>query len=113
MIARTMVIVRAPGSEDTPMVKIANRLLDTMGFSVGTHIEVIYQQGQIIIKLINENEFNNVQKSGPLATPAAPVSKTTAVESQGAGCAKREFAYSQGNPTPLRFSSVYRNILAR
>ena len=68
MTLRRMVVTRAPGSDDKPMVKIANRLLETMGFEIGAPIEVAYREGVITItKLeINDRQGHNVGKLYPL-----------------------------------------------
>ena len=47
---RKMVITLAPGSEDTPMLCLAEPILAFAGFELGTPVEVIYEQGLIRIK---------------------------------------------------------------
>ncbi|OGJ54792.1 hypothetical protein A2880_03395 [Candidatus Peribacteria bacterium RIFCSPHIGHO2_01_FULL_49_38] len=70
MTVRHMKVVRTPGTTDTPMVKIANQMLEAMEFTIGTTIEVTYQQGIISIRKVNEKyEPNNLQ-----GQPVSPVS---------------------------------------
>jgi hypothetical protein len=47
-----MVVVRAPGTNNKPMIRITNELLTNAGFSIGTKIEVTYEKGIITIKKI-------------------------------------------------------------
>lgn len=62
MITKCMTISRAPGTENTPMVKIANRTLDAMGFGIGASVVVAYEQERnvISISLGTKHESNNV-----------------------------------------------------
>ena len=62
MITKHMTISRAPGTENTPMVKIANRTLDAMGFGIGAAVVVAYEQERnvISISLRTKHESSNV-----------------------------------------------------
>lgn len=74
MTIRMMTVVRTPGTDNKPMVKIANQLLLTMGFAIGVPIEVTYEQGLISIRRLDNNyePNNNLQApSGPVAISAA------------------------------------------
>lgn len=69
MTTKRITVTRAPGTDRTPMVKLANQLLDTMGFAIGAPIEVVYQRGIITLRIINY--ANSVQtSSGPFSLPA-------------------------------------------
>ena len=57
-LIRRMSVVRTPGTEDKPMIRIANRFLSDAGFKIGSTVEVSYQSGVIIIKKLNEHESN-------------------------------------------------------
>lgn len=69
MTTRRMVIVRAPGTDRNPMVRITNSFLERSGFKVGTPIEVSYQRGLITIKKLHEN--NNTDVSAPPAAASS------------------------------------------
>jgi len=56
---RKMVVVRAPGSDDTPMIRITNKLLADVGFEIGTGIEVSYRKDKITIKKLDKNYERN------------------------------------------------------
>ena len=62
MITKNMTISRAPGTENTPMVKIANRTLDAMGFKIGSKVVVAYEyeseRNVISISLRTNHESN-------------------------------------------------------
>lgn len=66
MITKTMTISRAPGTENMPMVKIANRALDAMGFNIGSKVVVAYERERnvISISLRTNHESNNVSTPG-------------------------------------------------
>ena len=66
-LIRRMSVVRTPGTEDRPMIRIANRFLSDAGFEIGGTVEVHYQNGVIIIKKLNEHESNNIQKADSVA----------------------------------------------
>jgi len=57
-IIRKMSVTRTPGTDKTPMVRITNNLLTKTGFTLGTHIEVSYEQNIIIIKKLT-HEHNS------------------------------------------------------
>lgn len=70
MTTKRITVTRAPGTDRTPMVKLANQLLATMGFAIGAPIEVVYQRGVITLRIVNH--ANNLQtSSGPLSLSAA------------------------------------------
>ena len=52
-IIRLMHVVRAPGTNDRPAIRLANKWLTENGFNVGTPIEVTYTKGIITIRKIN------------------------------------------------------------
>ena len=64
-IVRRMIVYRAPCTNDSPMIRIANKMLADMGFKVGTRIEVSYAKGIITIKKIN-HENRLLPKALPL-----------------------------------------------
>lgn len=66
MITKHMTVTRAPGTERTPMVKIANSALDAMGFNIGSKVVVAYEQERnvISISLKTNYESNNVSAPG-------------------------------------------------
>jgi hypothetical protein len=49
---RRMVIVRAPGTNNKPMIRISNNILAHAGFTIGTRIEITYERDIITIKKI-------------------------------------------------------------
>ena len=49
---RSMVVVRAPGTSNKPMLRVSNRLLTNAGFNIGTAIEVTYERSIITIRKI-------------------------------------------------------------
>lgn len=51
---RRMVVVRAPSTNNKPMIRISNNLLVHVGFTIGTPIEVIYERGIITIKKLHK-----------------------------------------------------------
>lgn len=67
MITKHMTISRAPGTENTPMVKIANHTLDAMGFGIGAAVVVAYEQERnvISISLRTKYEQRNVLSKAP------------------------------------------------
>lgn len=55
MTRREMIIGYCPGKKElTPMIRISNKILTTVGLEVGTKIEVTYEQNIITIKKIDE-----------------------------------------------------------
>lgn len=48
-IERAMVVVRAPSTNNKPMIRITNELVSTSGFDIGTAILVSYQRDIITI----------------------------------------------------------------
>ncbi len=57
---RRMVIVRAPGTIDIPMLRISNSFLAGAGFEINTRIEVFYEKGRITItKLASEHHASH------------------------------------------------------
>ena len=70
MTTKHITVTRAPGTDRTPMVKLANQLLAAMGFAIGAPIEVVYQRGVITLRIVNY--ANSIQSpSGPFSLPAA------------------------------------------
>lgn len=64
MTVRRMVIVRAPGTQKNPMVRISNSFLVLAGFKIGTPIEISYQQSVITIKKLDSSyEHCNLPES--------------------------------------------------
>ena len=74
MTVRKMLIVRAPGTDRNPMLRISNSFLLLAGFKVGTAIEVSYQPGLITIKKISNHDYHSTKVSAPKprTSPAAP-----------------------------------------
>ena len=62
MTVRRMVVVRSPGTDRRPEIRISNTWLLLAGFVVGTPIEVFYNRGVITIRTIREHEQRNIQK---------------------------------------------------
>ena len=58
MTKRKMSVVRAPGTYNTPMIRIINNILGTEGFIIGTPIEVSYLPERITIKKVNKSNEN-------------------------------------------------------
>jgi antitoxin component of MazEF toxin-antitoxin module len=58
-----MSVVRTPGTNDKPMIRIANKFLADANFSIGSTVEVSYERNIIIIKKLNKHEYNNLQKA--------------------------------------------------
>ena len=83
MTVRNMTVVRTPGTDSKPMVKIANQLLLTMGFAIGVPIEVTYERGLISIR----RSDNNYEPNNNLQTPSSPiaVSATPCADDAGEG----------------------------
>ena len=54
MTARQMTIVRAPSTNNTPMLRIVNKTLRAMGFDIGTAVAVSYRPGVIVIKKVTK-----------------------------------------------------------
>lgn len=52
-VVRKMVVIRAPGTNDKPAIRIVNKWLVEAGFVIGTQIEVSYQPDIITIKKLN------------------------------------------------------------
>jgi len=64
LLSRKMSVVRTPGTNDKPMIRIANKFLADANFSIGSTVEVSYERNIIIIKKLNKQyEFNNIQKA--------------------------------------------------
>jgi len=57
---RRMKVLRAPGTDNKPMIRISNNFLVNAGFSIGTKVEVSYCRGIIVITRINNknHEYN-------------------------------------------------------
>ncbi len=53
-LTRRMLVVRTPGTDNKPMIRIANRFLSDAGFTIGSTVEVLYRRGVIIIKKLNK-----------------------------------------------------------
>lgn len=86
MTVRTMVVVRSPGTDATPMLKVANRLPQVYGFDIGAAIEVTYQPGIINVRLIDTNHADSIQ-TPPLVSRGtkAKLIRHTADRPSGAG----------------------------
>ena len=79
MTVRRMVVVRSPGTETRPEIRISNSWLLLAGFTVGASIEVAYQKNKIIITKIETNHEHNLQKpKRPFSVPTAQASGATA-----------------------------------
>ena len=59
---RKMSVVRTPGTDNKPMIRIANNFLAGADFSIGSTVEVSYGHNIIIIKKITKHEHNNIQE---------------------------------------------------
>src|SRR3989344_701055 len=70
MTVRRMTIVRSPGTDSTPMLKISNLLLPIMGFAIGAPVMVAYQPGIITVKILN-HEHQLQKSSSPISLPSA------------------------------------------
>lgn len=68
---RKMRIIRAPGTDAKPMIRIVNKFITDASFTIGTNIEVSYQPGVITINKIKNNEYSNLQKSSDTASASA------------------------------------------
>ncbi len=76
MITKTMTISRAPGTERTPMVKIANSALDAMGFRIGSKVVVAYERERNVINISLKNNYeSNIQKSPVALSAQTPASR--------------------------------------
>ncbi len=76
MTVRRMKVVRSPGSETRPEIRISNSWLFPAGFGVGTPIEVTYQKDKIIIRKLedkHESNFLQGQPAGPIPIPTNSV----------------------------------------
>jgi hypothetical protein len=93
MTVRRMTVVRSPGTMDTPMVKIANQLLETIGFNMGTPIEVTYRQGEIVIKTLR-NQYGSNQ----LQQPAGPITNSTASDTADTKASAGNERVGESNP---------------
>lgn len=51
---RRMVVVRAPGTDNKAMIRISNNMLASVGFTIGTPIEITYERGVITIKKLHK-----------------------------------------------------------
>lgn len=67
-LTRTMSVVRTPGTDNKPMIRIANNFLADADFSIGSTVEVSYQHNIIIIKKI-KHEYN-IQETNPVSVPS-------------------------------------------
>jgi len=58
-MTRKMTIIRAPGTEATPCIRISNQHLHKAGFALGDQVSVTYKPEVIVIKkLRNENKYD-------------------------------------------------------
>ena len=112
-----MVISRAPGTDDTPMLKIANRLLESMGFKITSHVEVIYQEGKITINKIENQHDYQLQEPCPIANSTVTDSPGGENAPEGNGHAEcrppnqaRNSADVRGVPVYSPFFRGYRGV---
>jgi len=61
---RKMMVVRAPCTEASPMIRISNKFLSDAGFEIGNKIEIYYQRGKIIINKINNQNHEKIEAGG-------------------------------------------------
>lgn len=54
MTVRQMIVVRAPGTNSNPMIRVSNSYLVLAGFIVGTQFEITYQSGLITIRKLKK-----------------------------------------------------------
>ncbi|MBP6924260.1 MAG: hypothetical protein KBC62_03160 [Candidatus Pacebacteria bacterium] len=54
-MTRKMTVIRAPGTQDVPCIRISNQHLLKAGFQLGDLITVTYKPKVIVIKRIKEN----------------------------------------------------------
>lgn len=60
MTSRKMVVTYAPGgSKEKPMIRISNNFLKTVGFEIGTAIEVTYEENIITINKVKETNYEH------------------------------------------------------
>lgn len=90
---RRMTVVRAPGTDETPMIKIANQLLKAAGFGIGTPVEVAYGPGIITVKIINH--------ANHLQTPQRPVAHSAASVQADARKGVGYSRYGKSSPTDV------------
>ena len=93
MIAKQQTVTRAPGTDRTPMVKLANQLLKTMGFSIGTPIEVAYRRGVITLTII--------ENANKLQSTTSPFPVPTASSEAGAGAEHEYAGRTQPDPSDV------------
>ena len=111
MTTRKMTVTRAPGTDSKPMVRIANQLLNTMGFTIGAPVEVTYREGVITItKLKHEHEHYVQKPRRPVSHSAAQASRA---EDAGAsdGHTERKSPDATGGAQTLRQSLASRYVL--
>ena len=53
---RKMTVIRAPGSEHNPCIRITNKYLENAGFYLGDIVSVTYKPKEIVIKKIKLND---------------------------------------------------------
>lgn len=53
-MTRKMTIIRAPGTNSTPCIRISNQHLHKAGFELGDHVSVTYKPEVIVIKKLRE-----------------------------------------------------------
>ena len=113
MTVRRMVVVRTPGTTDTPCIRISNRMLEAVSkLAVGTPIEVIYRKDEITIRKVNDHyEPNNLQGKPvcPVSHPAPTFGAACAEE--GAGHPRGGTSHSGGSPEPMRDVRALRYVL--
>lgn len=87
---RRMTVVRAPGTDALPMIKIANRMLSAAGFGIGTAVGITYGRGIITIKTLDHEH--------QLQEPRSPVSLSAASREADAG--ESDGHARRGEPSP-------------
>jgi antitoxin component of MazEF toxin-antitoxin module len=63
-LTRKMVIVRAPCTEASPMIRISNKFLSDAGFEIGNQINVSYEMDKIIINKIYKQNHEKIEACG-------------------------------------------------
>src|SRR3989338_3113863 len=102
MTLRKMVVVRAPSTNNCPMVRIANRMLKLHGFAIGVPIEVAYEQNVITLRII-ENANKLQTPRSPVAIPAASSQADAGKRDGHAGRTKSDSAdATKTMPSPIR-----------
>lgn len=87
---RKMSVVRAPGTNDMPMIRLVNNFLYEAGFTKGTLIEVSYHHGEINIKKL-ENENSLQTNKVPV-----PSDEQKLVQRSGQGTSREEVYRKSG-----------------